>query len=87
MELLWQILTENFLLTIIGGVIGLIITYGASVVLKDMLFNNALLTPSLMLDPLLFLLAFFFCLILNLLSAGIPAWRAARMNIVAALTA
>lgn len=87
MELLLQILTENFLLTIIGGVIGLIITYGASVVLKDMLFNNALLTPSLMLDPLLFLLAFFFCLILNLLSAGIPAWRAARMNIVAALTA
>lgn len=86
-ELLWQILTENFLLTIIGGVAGLLITYGASVILKDMLFNNVWLSPSLMLDPLLFLLAFVFCLVLNLLSAGIPAWRAAHMNIVTALTA
>lgn len=85
-ELLWQILTENFLLTLIGGVVGLLIAYIASYLLKDLLFDNAVLTPSMMLDPLIFIVALLFCLVLNLLSAGIPAWRAARMNIVAALT-
>lgn len=28
---------------------------------------------------------FLFCLLMNLLSAGIPAWRASRMNIVEAI--
>ena len=41
----------------------------------DMLFN-----------PLIFLLAFVACLVLNLLSAGIPAWRAANNPIVESLS-
>lgn len=85
-ELLGQILMENLVLTIIGGVAGLLVTWGAAFVLKDFLFDNATLSLSMILDPVIFLLAFVFCLILNLLSAGIPAWRAARMNIVEALT-
>lgn len=85
-ELLWQILTENFLLTLIGGIVGLLITYGASYLLKDLLFDHAVLSLSMLLDPLIFVMAFLFCLVLNLLSAGIPAWRAARMNIISALT-
>lgn len=86
-ELLWQILTENFLISLIGGVLGLLITFAAAFVLKDMLFDNATLSISMILDPVIFIMAFLFCLLLNLLSAGIPAWRAARMNIVTALNA
>lgn len=41
----------------------------------------------MILDPVIFAAALLFCMILNLLSAGIPAWQAARMNIVAALNA
>ena len=85
-ELLWQILTENFLYSLMGGILGLLITYAASYLLKDMLFENATLSLSMILDPVIFIVAFLFCLLLNLLSAGIPAWRAARMNIVSALS-
>ncbi|KAA6322990.1 Macrolide export ATP-binding/permease protein MacB [termite gut metagenome] len=93
-ELIGQILWENLVLTLIGGVIGLILSYGAAFVLNDLLFANALrntvggqntVSAAMLLDPMLFLSAFLFCFVLNLLSAGIPAWRAARMNIVTAL--
>ena len=43
------------------------------------------LTPGMLLSPWAFLSAFGFCLLMNLLSAGIPAWRASRMNIVDAI--
>jgi ABC-type transport system, involved in lipoprotein release, permease component len=36
-------------------------------------------------NPVIFLNAFLRCLALNLLSAGIPAWRASRMRIISAL--
>ena len=39
----------------------------------------------MMFNPLIFLYAFLACLALNLLSAGIPAWRASRMRIISAL--
>lgn len=84
-SLVGQILTENLLISLIGGIIGLLITWAAAFVLKDYLFDNATLSLSMILDPVVFLMAFVFCLVLNLLSAGIPAWRAARMNIVNAL--
>ena len=32
-----------------------------------------------------FIAAFAFCLLMNVLSAGIPAWRASRMNITDAI--
>lgn len=35
--------------------------------------------------PSVFLVALLFCLVLNLLSAGIPAWRISRKEIVEAL--
>ncbi|KAA6335208.1 Macrolide export ATP-binding/permease protein [termite gut metagenome] len=94
-ELVGQILLENLILTLIGGVIGLALSYGATFVLNDLLFANAFssttvggqntVSAAMLLDPALFLSAFLFCFVLNLLSAGIPAWRAARMNIVPAL--
>lgn len=94
MELLGQILTESFILTLIGGAVGLLFSYGSLFILNDMLFANSsnsylgganTVSTAMLLDPMIFVGTFLFCLVLNLLSAGIPAWRASRMNIVTAL--
>ncbi|MDR0972837.1 MAG: ABC transporter permease [Prevotellaceae bacterium] len=89
-EMLAQILTESLLLTIIGGAVGLLLSYVGLFTLGTMLFgnlNNNTLSMAMLFDPMVFVIAFLFCLFLNLLSAGVPAWRAARLNIVHALNA
>ncbi len=93
-ELLNQILLESMVLTLIGGFLGLLLSYGSIYVLNDMLFANSTnsslmgsntVTVMALFSPVIFVGAFLFCLLLNLLSAGIPAWRASRLNIVNAL--
>lgn len=93
-ELVRQVFFENFLLTLIAGSLGLILSYAATFLLNGFLFNNTAnaylvgetsLTPGMLLSPWAFLLAFGFCLLMNLLSAGIPAWRASGMNITDAI--
>lgn len=94
-ELVGQVLWENMLTTLVGGVVGLVFSYGAIFVLGSWLLDagemsgyqegTAFVNAEMMLNPLIFALAFIFCLLMNLLSAGIPAWRASRMNIVDAL--
>lgn len=90
-ELMRQVFVENLLLTCIAGLLGLVLSYVATFILNDFLFGNSAnaylsgetsLTAGNLLSPWVFLLAFCFCLLMNLLSAGIPAWRASRMNIV-----
>ena len=49
------------------------------------LSGETTLTPGMLLSPWAFLAAFGFCLLMNILSAGIPAWRASRMNITDAI--
>ncbi|NDV81865.1 ABC transporter permease [Bacteroides sp. 51] len=93
-ELLKQILAESMILTLIGGVVGLLLSYGAVFVLNDLLFSNStnsflggsnVISAAMLMDPMIFVGTFLFCLILNLLSSGVPAWRASRLNIVTAL--
>lgn len=93
-ELLWQVLCENFLQTLLGGFLGLILSYVSVLLLSDWLLDTgtvssgisrAFVNTEMMFNPAIFLLAFLACMLLNLLSAGIPAWRASRMNIVDAL--
>lgn len=93
-ELLRQVFVENLLLTIIAGLIGLALSYGATFLLNGFLFGSSAnaylagettLTAGQLLSPWVFLAAFFFCLLMNLLSSGLPAWRASRMNIVEAI--
>ena len=93
-ELLRQVFVENLLLTIIAGLIGLALSYGATFLLNGFLFGTSAnaylagettLTAGQLLSPWVFLAAFFFCLLMNLLSSGLPAWRASRMNIVEAI--
>ena len=93
-ELLGQVLYENLVYTILGGIFGLILSYLSVILMKAMLLNNLMagylsgassLNVSMLLRPSVFLYAFIFCLLLNLMSAGIPAWKASRIKIVNAL--
>lgn len=89
-----QILNENLVLTLIGGVMGLIFSYLAVYVMRTWLFTNSdnigtagdfSLSMGALFSPQIFVLAFIFCLLINLLSAGLPAWLATRRTIVDSL--
>ena len=91
--LLLQILYENLLLTLLGGLIGLLISYGLIFMLKGWLLGNydwdgssltasIDLSPGMLINPAIFGYTLIFCLILNLMSALVPAWRALRRPIV-----
>lgn len=85
-QLVNQVLTENLLLSLLGGIVGLFLSYISLFLMRDWLLgSDKLVFLEMIASPLIFLLAFLFCLLLNLLSAGIPAWNAARKNITDAL--
>lgn len=93
-ELIQQILYENLVLTFIGGVLGLFFSYISIVLFKDWILNTTAykgmhIAPDLSIEvfvnPMTFVFALFFCVVLNLLSAGIPAYRTSSMNVVDAL--
>lgn len=90
-NLLIQVLSENLLLSIIGGIVGLGVSYVAIFTMREWLLQTGIrdgvasLHADMMINPAIFLYAFLFCLILNLLSAGVPAWRVSRENIINAL--
>lgn len=86
-----RFLSENLVLTLIGGVIGLIlciifvaffsnlfISYGGTFGSGDIMSANP--TFRMMLNFKTFGIAMLLCLILNLISTGMPAWRASRIN-------
>lgn len=88
-ELVWQVLNENLVLTLVGGVLGLGLSYLALWGLSHWLLQTAwgaTATMNLsMVSPVVFLVALAFCLVLNLLSAYVPAWRVAHTSIVESL--
>lgn len=91
-RLMLDILTENMILTLAGGLIGFIATILLGWLGADMLWMNSqysatssFVTLSEILDWRLFLWALAVCFVLNLLSNGIPAFKAARQNPVEAI--
>ena len=94
-ELMMQVLSENMLYSLFGGILGLLLSYVAAFLLGGMLFSVDFVSNGvedlrtmcvdLLFDPTVFLLAFLACFLLNLLSAAIPAWRVTRTNIVDAI--
>jgi len=92
-ELMGQIVGENFVVTLLAGILGLAISLLFAFLLGDMLFTqvgSATLNPpvvdaSILIHASTFGWALLFCFVLNLLSTGIPAWRASRINIVEAI--
>jgi putative ABC transport system permease protein len=94
--ILTQVLYENLLTSLIGGVIGLAFSMVAVTLVRDQLFGqngwwaaNLLgentIPVSAFVSPWIFVYVLLACVVLNLLSSGIPAWRASRLNIVEAI--
>ncbi len=94
-----QILGENLLITFAGGIIGLIACFIFMTVASSFLFQFSSIRDSSALDllystPSLGMLfswkSFFFavgmCLVLNILSATVPAWRASRVEPAVAIS-
>ena len=84
-RLLAEILTENLLLTLIGGVIGLATSLIGCRLMGNMIFSDTEFTGvdiNISFDILFSwsLFAYFLaaCFILNILAAGVPAWRASH---------
>lgn len=92
-EMVGQIVMENLVITLLAGAIGLLISILFAYWGTDILFaqpysvtlNAPTVDSRILLRPSTFLYALLFCFVLNLLSSGIPAWRASRTNIVNAL--
>jgi len=86
--ILIQVLYENFITSLLGGILGLVGSYVAIVLMKEWLLDipsdnsvpvGALISPAVLLG------VFVFCMAINLLSSGIPAWRASRVVITNSL--
>lgn len=91
--LLMQLFGENLLITVVAGLIGWALSIGFAYLFSTMLFlegySNTLTMPKVSLEmlvqPSTFAWALGFCFVLNLLSTGVPAWKASRTNIVNAI--
>ena len=90
--LLVQVITENLVLTLCGGFVGLVITWLLLYVFRSWLFfavgNTAFTLPEptvdgeMLFSPLIFVIGLAVCIVLNLMAALIPAWLSLRNPIV-----
>lgn len=96
--LLSQVMWENLLLTLLGGVLGLVLAWLALYVCREWVFAvferwpqavpegvSVRVSGEMLFAPAVFASALVLCVILNLLSALIPAWHALRRPIVYSL--
>ncbi len=87
--ILTQILWENLITSFIGGVLGLILSVFVVLQLKNWLLgipsDSAIPLNTIISIPVI-LAVFTACIIINILSAAIPAYRASRMTIVNSIT-
>ncbi|WPU92299.1 FtsX-like permease family protein [Mucilaginibacter sabulilitoris] len=82
--LVYQFIVENIILTLLGGLIGVVLSFVAIQVLNG--FN---LIPNLILSVNFTVLAIglLICFLFGLLSGVYPAWRMSKLNVVTALKA
>lgn len=95
--LLGEILAENLTLTIFGAILGLALSWGLIITWSDWIlainggenyYNEdfaTVVTPEMLFSPVVFLVALAAAVILNLVSALLPAWWALRHPIVESL--
>lgn len=95
-SILMQVVNENLLLTLIGGVFGILLSYLilflAGQEIMDILIESLTgytgdvkFSFAMLMNPWIFVIALIVCVILNLLSALIPAAFALKKNIVDSL--
>jgi putative ABC transport system permease protein len=91
-SLMRQILFENLVFTLLGGVVGLLFSYLLVLTSKGWLVNigqsfvslppegtETIFTPSMLLNLPVFAIALVVCFLLNLFSALLPAWRSSAL--------
>ncbi len=92
-ELITQVLTENLLLTLVGGLIGLALAYLFALTGGDWMYHlfdsfvwgntvPASYTVEMLFNPTLFLIVFGLCILLNVISALVPTILALRHSII-----
>ena len=92
-NLISQVLTENLLLTLVGGLVGLALAYLVAFTGSEWMFNlfdtfvipggvNPSFTVEMLFNPALFLTVFGLCVLLNLISALVPTILALRHSII-----
>lgn len=92
-QILKDIIIENLILSIVAGFVGLLLCllfayFGSNLIftknwIEDM--GHPTVSLSVLLNPIIFVLAFVFCFILNLISTIIPAWQASHAQIINAI--
>ncbi len=94
MRIVGDILAENMVITLIGGIIGLLLCIGFGALLFDAIYSvgswtfynmPATLSTGALFDWTIGAYALIFCFVLNLISTGIPALRASHVNPVEAI--
>lgn len=82
--LVYQFIVENIILTLLGGLIGVVL----SVIVMQIINNSGLIANlNLSLNYVVLFCSLLACLIFGLLSGVYPAWRMSRLNVVNALKA
>ena len=91
-QVVGQLLFENLILTLLGGLIGLILSFIVVGVFKNLLLADVMtinvgaenfnLPLSVLFHPMIFVAVLLFCLFINLLSGILPAWKASRTTII-----
>ncbi len=95
-QLMQQVLWENFLLSCLGGFIGLVLSYLIVVTASDWILTlfdqnvynigiTVSLTPEMLFNPYVFIFTFSLCVLLNIVSAMIPAAWSLRRSIIQSL--
>lgn len=86
--ILIQVLYENLVTSLIGGIIGLILSYIVVIWLKQWLLgieSDSMIPLETFISLPIFIAVFIICILLNLLSAGIPAYKASKVKIIDSL--
>jgi putative ABC transport system permease protein len=82
--LVYQFLIENMILTILGGLIGTVLSV---IILKIINSANLIANLELSLNFTVLFIAFLICVVFGVLSGVYPAWRMSRLHVVTALKA
>lgn len=92
-ETFFSLMNENLVITLLGGLIGLVLSLIAAFGFQETLFAMpyyqakvpVTVNPAMLLQWSTFALALLFCFILNMLSAALPAMQMSRIGLVNAL--